>query len=123
MKKLILILSFVVSMISYSQTIEFTNVFFDFGKIENSGDTLIAKFSFKNKGTQKLELLSVKNSCKFIRVSYPNILNPNESDFVIVKYYNPDPGFINKIIIVNTNDPQQPVVILRIKGETYKKQQ
>jgi hypothetical protein len=110
-------------MISYSQTIEFTNVFFDFGKIENSGDTLIAKFSFKNKGTQKLELLSVKNSCKFIRVSYPNILNPNETDFVIVKYYNPDPGFINKIIIVNTNDPQQPVVILRIKGETYKKQQ
>lgn len=110
------------TMISYSQVIEFNNLFYDFGKIENSGDTLIAKFSFKNKGTQNLELFSVKTSCTFIKTSYPNVVKPNENNFIIVKYYNPNPGFINKIIIVNTNDPQQGVVILRIKGETYKKQ-
>ena len=122
MKKIILILVFFISTISYSQVIEFTNLFYDFGKIENSGDTLIAKFSFKNKGTQNLELFSVKSACSFINTSYPNVVKPNENNFVIVKYYNPNPGFINKIIIVNTNDPQQGVVILRIKGETYKKQ-
>lgn len=122
MKKIILILVFFISTISYSQVIEFTNLFYDFGKIENSDDTLIAKFSFKNKGTQNLELFSVKSVCSFINTSYPNVVKPNENNFVIVKYYNPNPGFINKIIIVNTNDPQQGVVILRIKGETYKKQ-
>ena len=122
MKNLILTFVFgLISLVSYSQsTIEFSELNHDFGKISFTGDTLVANFWFKNKGTSTLEISSAKGSCGCTVASYPKTTVANSGGSITVKYFNANPGYINKSVTVTTNDPNNPVVVLRIKGETYK---
>ena len=39
---------------------------------------------------------------------------------IVVKYFSSNTGFINKSVTVQTNDTNNEIIILRIKGETYK---
>lgn len=122
MKNLIFTLFFgLISIACYSQSIiDFSEETHDFGNIKFTGDTLVAKFLFKNKGVSNLEIYNAKASCGCAIVSYPTTISPGQSGYITVKYYNANPGFINKSISIITNDPNNQTVVLRIKGQTYK---
>lgn len=122
MKNLILTFVFgLISLVSYSQsTIEFSELNHDFGNIKFTGDTLVTQFWFKNRGTSNLEIYEAKGSCGCTVVDFPKNIPAGQGGSITVKYFNNNPGFINKSLTVITNDPNNTTVILRIKGETYK---
>lgn len=122
MKNLILTLACVlISLVSFSQsTIEFSELTHDFGNTKLTGDTLVTQFWFKNKGTSNLEIYSAKGSCGCTVTDFPKNIPAGQTGSINVKYFNANPGFINKSVTVTTNDPNNTTVILRIKGETYK---
>jgi hypothetical protein len=124
MKKLIftfgIILTSFFSMSQTSPVLVFGNLTYDFGKINYTGDTLVANFWFKNQGVGELQILSAKPSCGCTVASFPENTPGMSGGSVVVKYFSSTPGFINKSVTVTTNDPNNGVVILRIKGETIK---
>ena len=107
-------------MASFSQTIEFSELTHDFGKVTFKGDTLSTKFVFSNKGNSMLEIFNVKESCGCMVTDFPKSISPGSIGYITVKYFNVNPGFINKSITVTTNDVNNSTIVLRIKGETYK---
>lgn len=123
MKNLILTFIFsLISLISFSQSqIDFVELTHDFGRIEYTGDTLVTQFWFKNRGISTLEIIDAKGSCGCTIADFPKEIPVGTGGSITVKYYNANEGFINKSVTVTTNDPNNPVVVLRIKGETYKK--
>jgi hypothetical protein len=122
MKNLILTFIFsLISLISFSQSqIDFVELTHDFGRIEFKGDTLVTQFWFKNRGTSTLEIIDAKGSCGCTIADFPKEVPVGTGGSITVKYYSANEGFINKSVTVTTNDPNNPVVVLRIKGETYK---
>jgi hypothetical protein len=122
MKKLILTLTFgLISLVSFCQSsIEFSELTHDFGKVKFTGDTLVTQFWFKNKGTSKLEIYEAKGTCGCTTAEFPKNILPGDGGVITVKYFNATPGFINKSVTIQTNDPNNGIIILRIKGETYK---
>ncbi len=123
MKTILTILLTLSGLFSYSQTspvLVFGNPTYDFGNIEYTGDTLVAHFWFKNQGIGELKILSTKSSCGCTIASYPETTPGRNGGEIVVKYYSNSPGFINKSVVVETNDPNQSQVVLRIKGETFK---
>jgi hypothetical protein len=124
MKKLIftfgIILTSFFSMSQTSPILVFGNLTYDFGKINYNGDTLVANFWFKNQGLGELKILSAKPSCGCTVASFTETTPGMSGGSVVVKYFSASPGFINKSITVTTNDPNNGIVILRIKGETIK---
>lgn len=118
-----IIFLFLFQIYGYSQNkpkIEFKYLNWDFGKVEFKNDTLVAVFPFTNKSKDTLDLF-VKGFTNFLTFDYNGQIIGLQSGSIIVKYYNPNPGAINKSIVIQTNDPENQSVILRIKGETYKK--
>lgn len=121
MKNLILTFVFgLMSLVSYSQNIEFAELTHDFGKVPFTGDTLVTQFWFKNTGISTLEIYSAKGSCGCTVPTYPQKVEAGTGGSITVRYYSANPGFINKSVTVTTNDPNNTTVVLRIKGETYK---
>ena len=122
MKKIIFTLTFLfASFIAMSQSqISLSELTHDFGTVELTQDTLVVNFWFKNIGSGDLEIYSAKSSCGCTVVSFPQVTSPGNGGSIVVKYYNPNPGFINKSVTIITNDPNNSAVILRIKGETIK---
>ena len=122
MKNLLLTLVFgFISLVTYSQSkIDFAELTHDFGTVQFTGDTLVTQFWFKNRGTSTLEIFSAEGSCGCTIADFPKNIAAGTGGSIMVKYYNPNEGPINKSVTVTTNDPLNPVVILRIKGETCK---
>ena len=124
MKKLILTLVFgLISLVSNSQTspvMVVGNQTYDFGRIEYTKDTLVAHFWFKNQGVGELKILSTKASCGCTVASFPETTPGMSGGEIVVKYFSSNTGFINKSVTVQTNDTNNEIIILRIKGETYK---
>ena len=122
MKNVILTLVFgLISLVSYSQSlIDFAELNHDFGRVEFTGDTLVTQFWFKNRGVSALEIYEAKGSCGCTVADFPKTTAAGTGSSITVKYYNANPGFINKSVTVTTNDPNNTVIVLRIKGETYK---
>jgi hypothetical protein len=124
MKNLILTLAFgLISLVSYSQNspvLVIGNETYDFGKIEHKNDTLVAHFWFKNQGIGELKMLSTKASCGCIVANFPETTPGMNGGEIVVKYFSANPGSINKSVTITTNDTNNSVVTLRIKGETYK---
>lgn len=122
MKNLILTFIFgFISLACFSQSqIDFVELTHDFGQVQFNGDTLVTQFWFKNRGTSDLEIYDAKGSCGCTVVDYPKNVPVGTGGSITVKYYNSNPGFINKSVTVTTNDPNNGVIVLRIKGETYK---
>lgn len=121
MKKLILTFIFgFISLNHFSQSqIDFVELTHDFGQIQFSGDTLVAQFWFKNRGTSDLEIYDAKGSCSCTIADYPKNIPVGTGGSITVKYYNTNPGLINKSVIVTTNDQNNSVIVLQIKGFTF----
>lgn len=118
-----LILTFIFGFISlnhFSQSqIDFVELTHDFGQIQFSGDTLVAQFWFKNRGTSDLEIYDAKGSCGCTIADYPKNIPVGTGGSITVKYYNTNPGLINKSVTVTTNDQNNSVIVLQIKGFTF----
>ena len=122
MKTLFTLLLLFISTVGFSQCGIFSpaELTYDFGKINFTGDTLVANFWFKNPGKGDLQIFSAKPSCGCTVASFPEITAAGTGGVIVVKYFSASPGFINKSVTIQTNDPNNGIVILRIKGETVK---
>lgn len=122
MKNLILTFVFgLMSLVSYSQSsVEFSELNHDFGKVKFTGDTLVAQFWFKNRGTTALEIYDAKGSCGCTVADFPKNVPAGQGGAITVKYFNANGGPINKSVTVTTNDPNNTVIVLRIRGDLYK---
>ena len=99
--------------------IEFSKETHDYGNIKYGGEPY-CNFEFKNTGDEPLIISNAKGSCGCTIADYPKNVPVGTGGSITVKYYNANPGFINKSVTVTTNDPNNTVIVLRIKGETYK---
>jgi hypothetical protein len=122
-KYLILIL-FSVSL--YAQQIfpqiEFDSTTIDYGTIENGSDGERV-FSFTNTGNADLIITNVKSSCGCTIPKKPeDPIAPGESSEIVVRYDTNRVGPFRKTITVSTNQENDPIIALKIKGTVRPKQ-
>ena len=88
----------------------------DYGDIPFSGDGT-CEFKVTNSGTEPLILSKCKGSCGCTGTKFaPNTIIPGESSVITVKYDTKRPGPINKSVTINSNATNEPVKVVRIKG-------
>jgi len=79
-------------------------------------DTLSIRFKTTNIGGQNLDIINVKPSCGCTVVDFPKTIAPGETAWIMVKIANPNPPF-TKSVMINSNDPERPNVVLIVKSE------
>ncbi|MEW5911272.1 MAG: DUF1573 domain-containing protein [Thermodesulfobacteriota bacterium] len=83
------------------------------------GKTLVAKFTFTNKGDQNLIIDKVVPSCGCAASKYDRVTKPGQKGVVTLEIDTTDlSGAFRKTAAVATNDPNSPVVTLAVMGET-----
>lgn len=104
-----------------SPKIEFEKQEHDYGKII-VGDNGDIQFSFKNTGKEPLVLSRVHGCCgvSVLDWSKEPVL-PDATGFIKLRYHTSRIGTINKVVTVNTNDPDNQTVHLRLRGEVLTK--
>lgn len=74
-------------------------------------------FYVKNNGDEPLVITSVKTSCGCDVADWPkDPIEPNGFTFIKYKYDSKRVGPINKSMTIQSNDPDQPVLVVRVKG-------
>ncbi len=102
--------------------IEFDSTTIDYGTIENesNGERV---FSFTNTGNADLIITNVKSSCGCTIPKKPeNPIAPGESSEIVVRYDTNRVGPFRKTITVSTNQENDPIIALKIKGTVRPKQ-
>jgi len=102
-------------------SIHFFHLTHDFGKIYE-GANVKTKFEFVNAGDKPLVISRVKTSCGCTVAAEPEgEIAPGESDVIEVAFNSKKrAGHQHKDISVFSNDPEQPMLKLRIEGEVVK---
>ncbi len=103
--------------------IEFTELDFNFGKIDEKGGDVTHVFTFKNKGKEPITLSSVRASCGCTTPNWTKkpIAVGEEGEISVT--YNPlgRPGIFSKsITIIAKNSKKEETVVLKISGEVIK---
>jgi len=104
-------------------SILFESKVYNFGQIKEENGPQKCRFNFTNVGTDTLKLTAVRASCGCTTSSYTKDPIPPGGKGYIEAVYNPAnrPGAFNKAITVTTNDPDNPTIVLSIKGEVIPK--
>lgn len=104
-------------------TIQFESKIFDFGILPEEKGPTTGVFNFINIGTDTLYITAVRPSCGCTASNYTKDPILPGGKGVIEATYNPTgrPGQFNKAITVTTNDPDNPSIVLTIKGEVTPK--
>ena len=82
-----------------------------------AGEEVVHRFPVLNEGTAPLRILRVQTSCRCTKKDYTEIVRPGEEGYVTLAV--DTSGFIgeeNKTARVYTNDPQNPSVVLTMRG-------
>lgn len=88
----------------------------DYGDIPFAGDGT-CEFKVTNTGTDPLILSKCKGSCGCtVPKCDPSPIGPGASSVITVKYDTKRPGPINKSVTINSNASNEPVKVVRIKG-------
>ncbi|MFM7310370.1 MAG: DUF1573 domain-containing protein [Flavobacteriales bacterium] len=88
----------------------------DYGDVPFGGDGT-CEFKVTNTGIAPLILSKCKGSCGCtVPKCDPNPIAPGESSIITVKYDTKRPGPINKSVTINSNADNEPVKVVRIKG-------
>jgi len=88
----------------------------DYGNVAFGGNGL-CEFKVTNTGTEPLILSKCKGSCGCtVPTCEPNPILPGESTTISVKYDTKRSGPINKSVTINSNAVNEPVKVVRIKG-------
>ena len=99
-----------------SPQIEFETTIIDYGTIENGSDGARV-FKFKNTGSADLIITNVKSTCGCTIPKKPDgPIAPGESSEIIVRYYTKRTGPFRKTITVSTNQENNPIIALKLKG-------
>ena len=98
--------------------IEFENLTYNFGTV-SQGDKIEHEFVFKNLGENDLEIRNVKSSCgcTAVNVSDEAIKKGESSSIKAVFNTKGKRNKQTKSITINTNDPSNPVVVVKLTGE------
>lgn len=97
-----------------------TNSVFNFGRVENTND-VVNEFILRNEGDVSLLIISVRTDCGCaVGRLKDTTIRPGEEAILegklVLKGRN---GPQRKRIIVESNDPEQPVIALFFEGEAY----
>ena len=96
--------------------IEFSKEVHDYGNIKYDGDPYCS-FEFKNTGNEPLIISNAKGSCGCTVPEWPKEpIAPGAKGAIRVKYDTKRPGPINKSVTINSNAVNEPVKVVRIKG-------
>ncbi len=99
-----------------SPQIEFEVTTIDYGTIEKGSDGERI-FSFKNMGNADLVITNVKSSCGCTIPKKPEgPIAPGESSQIVVRYDTKRVGPFRKTITVSTNQENNPIIALKLKG-------
>lgn len=121
MKNFLLISFLFLSSILFSQSITTKEPVHDFGTVEY-GSPCMNEFLIYNEGNTSVSITQCKPSCGCVLTDCPSQeILPGKFTVVTVNYDTKREGPINKSITIYLSDPQQPVLILRIKGNVLKK--
>jgi hypothetical protein len=102
--------------------IEFDSTSIDYGTIENGSDGERV-FSFTNTGNADLIIRNVKSSCGCTIPKKPkDPIAPGESSEIVVRYDTKRVGPFRKTITVSTNQEDNPIIALKLKGIVLPKQ-
>lgn len=121
-KTVYLILGFMVACIAQPK-IQFEFTEYDYGKIKEEEGPKKAVFTFKNVGTEPLQITAVRASCGCTASNYTREpVAPGQKGFVEA-IYNPAyrPGPFQKSVSVTSNDPDRGTIVLVIKGDVIPK--
>jgi Protein of unknown function (DUF1573) len=126
MKKVIL--SFLVALVSIAYTnvasaqietgakIEFKKETHDYGTVK-FGENGDCTFEFKNTGNEPLIISNAKGSCGCTVPDWPKEpIAPGETGKITVHYDTQRAGAINKSVTINSNAINEPIKVIRIKG-------
>jgi len=98
--------------------IEFESLVYDFGKV-GPGQKLLGEFKFTNTGDAPLEITKVEKCCGIVTQLDKTEYTPGESGVLKVTYTSSRiASKINKKLYVNSNDTENPRVMLTIQAET-----
>ncbi|MGE0479127.1 MAG: DUF1573 domain-containing protein [Phycisphaerae bacterium] len=97
--------------------LEISETVWNFGEVW-AGAELDKEIQLKNVGQAPLNL-AVRTSCGCTQAKKPkDVLQPGESDTMKISYNSKKrPGKANQTVTINTNDPSQSVVTLRVEGD------
>ncbi len=88
---------------------------FDFGEVWEGADAK-GEFTIRNTGTEPLEIVA-KSSCGCTVPSAPKSpLPPGESTKITISYATSHVGPANKKVMLESNDPTNPLVVIPVKG-------
>jgi hypothetical protein len=122
MKKLILFLLVLGAMQLTAQKIEFEVKEINYGDLMQ-GDNGLRIFKFKNTGTAPLIISEVQKTCGCTSPDYTKTpIMPGEAGEIKVSYDTNRIGQFTKFVIVNSNDPENNAVQLKINGNVKPKE-
>ncbi len=88
----------------------------DYGTVSFGGNGS-CEFKVSNSGTEPLTLSKCKGSCGCtVPTCDTTPILPGGSSIILVKYDTKRPGPINKSVTINSNAVNEPVKVVRIKG-------
>jgi hypothetical protein len=107
----------------FGPKIQFATPVFDFHRAA-PGDSVKYSFIFTNAGTARLTISSVRPDCGCTTAdNWTRRVEPGKTGVVPVQLNVADnwpSGPINKTLAVDSNDPRQPTVVLKIRGDIWK---
>ncbi len=94
---------------------------YDFGEI-SEGETIEHIFILKNTGQALLEIISATPDCNCtkVRLSTNRIEAGKQGEITVTYNSQKQRGSFTKLVIIETNDPVEPVKIIKIKGTVIK---
>ncbi len=99
--------------------IKFEKLVHDYGDI-SKGANGECEFKFTNTGTEPLIITDARGSCGCIVPSFPKEpFKPGQSGKGKIKYDTNRIGVFTKTVTVTTNDPDQPNIVLTVKGKVH----
>ena len=99
--------------------IKFKTESVDYGSIEK-GSTGLRVFIFENNGDAPLIITNVKSSCGCTIPKKPEApIPPGQKGEIQVSYDTNRIGVFRKTITVSTNDPNSPIIALKIGGTVF----
>ena len=118
-------IAFAHSGVAYAQraTLKFDKLEYDFGTFKEEGGKVKCRFTFKNDGEDTLKISTVKPGCGCTTAEWTKTgVLAKQSGYVDAEFDPAQrPGIFSKSLTVYSNDQNQPILSLTIKGQVLAK--
>ena len=128
MRKFILFIFFALTFLSFTPVYANAPKLFvpvesyDFGEIAQ-GQTVEYSFIIKNTGKAPLEIIAATPDCDCtkVKLSINRIKAGRQGEIIVAFNSKGQNGAVTKLVIIETNDPVEPIKMIKIKGMIVKK--